>query len=128
MALRKAKVYIEGGERILGGSGFVQQVFKNADEQLEHKYKVRAQGYDLDSIASRVGPLMQMSVTQVMAAGKNRQTFRARSLLCYWAVRECGITMVALSRHLCISPTAVSQLVERGQKIALENKFELMSD
>ena len=86
------------------------------------------QGYDIDGIANRVGQLMQMSVTQVMAAGNNRQTVRARSLLCYWAVRECGMTMVALSRKLGISATAVSQSVERGEKIALENQFELVSD
>jgi predicted transcriptional regulator len=37
-----------------------------------------------------------------------------------------GMTMVSLSRILGISPTAVSQLVERGDKIALENNCELI--
>ncbi len=127
-ALRKAKVYTKGDERILGDSEFVQQVLENADEQLERKYKLRAQGYDFDSVTERVGQLLQMPVTQVMAPGKNRQTVRARSLLCYWAVRECGMTMVYLSRKLGISPTAVSQSVVRGEKIALENNLKLMPD
>ena len=127
-ALRKAKAYTKGDERILGDSDFVQQTLDNADEQLERKYKLRAQGYDIDTIAKRVGQQMQMSATQVLASGKNRQTVRARSLLCYWAVRECGMTMVALSKKLGISPTAVSQSVERGEKIALANQFELVSN
>jgi hypothetical protein len=127
-ALRKAKVYTKGDERILGDSDFVQQTLDNADEQLERKYKLRAQGYDIDTIAKRVGQQMQMPVTQVLASGKNRQTVRARSLLCYWAVKECGMTMVFLSRKLGISPTAVSQSVERGGKIAFENSFGLMSE
>ncbi len=110
----------------MGDSDFVQQVLENADEQLERKYKVLTQGYDIEGIAKRVGQLMQMSVTQVLATGKNRQTVRARSLLCYWAVRECGMTMVSLSRKLGISSTAVSQSVARGEKIALENNFELV--
>jgi chromosomal replication initiation ATPase DnaA len=71
----------------LGDSDFVEQTLDNADEQLERKYKLRAQGYDIDTIAKRVGQQMQMSIIQVMAFGKNRQTVRARSLLCYWAVR-----------------------------------------
>ncbi len=95
---------------------------------LELKYKVRAQGYDVERIARRVGQLMQMHVTQVTAPGKNRQTVGARGLLCYWAVRECGMTMVSLSRKLGISSTAVSQSVVRGEKIAFENNFKLMSD
>ncbi len=127
-ALRKAKVYTKGDERILGDSDFVQQVLENADEQLEHKYMLRAQGCDIASVAERVGQLLQMPVTQVMAPGKNRQTVRARSLLCYWAVRECGMTMVYLAGKLGISSTAVSQSVVRGEKIALENNFDLMPD
>ncbi len=69
-----------------------------------------------------------MPVTQVMAPGKNRQTVRARSLLCYWAVRECGMTMVYLSRKLGISSTAVGQSVLRGEKIALENNLNLVPE
>ncbi len=71
-ALRKAKVYTKGDERILGDSEFVQQVLDNAGEQFEQKYKLRAQGYDFDSVAERVGQLLQLSVAQVMAPGKNR--------------------------------------------------------
>ena len=127
-ALRKANVYTKGDERILGDSDFVQRVLANADEQLERKYEVRAQGYDIERIAQRVGQLMQMPVTGVLAAGKNRQTVRARSLLCYWAVRECGMTMVHLSRKLGLSSTAVSQSVERGEKIAVANHFSMMPE
>ena len=108
-------------------SDIVQQLLKNADEQLERKYKVLTQGYDIEGLARRVGQLMQISVTQVLATGKNRQTVRARSLLCYWAVRGCGMTMVSLSRKMGISSTAVSQSVESGEKIAVENNFELVS-
>ncbi len=40
-ALRKAKVYTKGDERILGDSDFVQQVLETADEQFERKFKLR---------------------------------------------------------------------------------------
>jgi len=39
-------------------------------------------------------------------AGKQRQHVQARSLLCFWAVREIGMTEVALSKVLHISQPA----------------------
>ena len=125
-ALRKAKTYMKGDERILGDSDFVQESLKQAEEQLEQKYKIQSQGYDIDKIARRVGDLMDMSAEQVFAAGKNRQIVRARSLLCYWAVRQCGITMVSLSKRLGITSAAVGLSVKRGQKIAEEKKYRLL--
>ena len=51
---------------------------------------------------------------------------KARSLLCYWAVRELGISMALLSRNLNISIPAVSKSVVRGEKIAKEMNYTLV--
>lgn len=123
--LRKSIVGIKGDERILGDSDFVSQSLKKVDEHLERTYRLRVQGYDIDRLAELVAGLMRMPVEQVFAAGKNRRTVRARSLLCYWATRECGMTMSSLARKLEISITAVSQSVKRGKAIAVEEKYEL---
>ena len=125
-ALRKAKVYIKGDERILGDSDFVRQSIEKADEQLERKYRIRALGYDLDKISMRVSEMLGISVQKVLAPGKNRETVQARSILCYWAVRECGIAMVELAKRFEISSTAVSQSVVRGEKIVLEKNLKLV--
>ena len=50
--------------------------------------------------------------------GKNRNLVKARSLLCYWAVRELDISMTALARRLNLSITAVSNAVSRGENLA----------
>ena len=124
--LRKVKVGIKGDERILGDSDFVSQALEHADEQLERKYRLQLQGYDFDSLTRRVAVLMDMPVGQVIAAGKNRRTVRARSLLCFWAVRQCGMTMSSLAKKMEISSTGVSQSVKRGEKIAAEGGYELL--
>lgn len=125
-AFRKAKERIKGDERILGDGEFVQRCLQQANERLEEKYRIRSRGYDLEKIAERVVDAMGVTLTQVFAPGKSRQNVRARSLLCYWAVRQCGLTMVALSNRLGISQAAVSLSVKRGEKIAEENQFRLM--
>jgi REP element-mobilizing transposase RayT len=123
--LRKAKLYMKGDERMLGNGDFVQQSLQTANERLERKYRCQSRGCNLDQLARRVAQLLDISIDDVFALGKTRSRVRARSLLCYFAVRQCGMTMVSLSRQLGISQMAVSQSVKRGEKIALENRFEL---
>ncbi len=84
-ALRKAKKYLKGDERILGDSDFVEQVLSEAEEAFEKKYMLQAQGLDLDEIAERVGELLDMEVGEIWAEGKHRKIVKACSLLCYWA-------------------------------------------
>lgn len=125
-ALRKAKIYAKGDERILGDSDFVLETLQQSDEYLERKYRIRTQGYDLKKIGERAATVLGMETEQVFAAGKNRQTVRARSLVCYWAVRKCGMTMTSLSKELGISATAVSQSVIRGEESAKKNQYMLI--
>jgi hypothetical protein len=60
------------------------------------------------------------------AAGKKQNIVNARSLLCYWAVRELGVSMSSLSRRFSISLPAVSKAVYRGKRIAEDNAFKLI--
>ena len=57
--------------------------------------------------------------------GKHRQRVRAKSLLCYFANRELGVSMAKLSRQMNVSVMAVSYAVQRGEKIARELDFSL---
>ena len=50
--------------------------------------------------AGRVAQLMQMPVEQIWLPGKRRVVVQARSLLCFWSVREPGVSMTALSNIL----------------------------
>ena len=64
----------------------------------------------------------------VRAKGKYPRLVQARSLLCYWAVRELGMRMSELSRKLKLSQPAVSLSVKRGEKIAKEHQYSLIED
>jgi chromosomal replication initiation ATPase DnaA len=97
-------------------------------EGLERKYKLESSGMDVDKIAKRVARLLKMTVDEVWSVGKYRRVVKARSLLCYWAVRELGISMTSLSRRLAITPAAIAQSVLRGERLARENGYELLSE
>jgi REP element-mobilizing transposase RayT len=122
---RQAKNYQKGDERILGDGDFVEQTLKAANEAMERKSALRAQGIDIDEIANRVASLLDIDLTEVWASGRYRHIVKARSLLCYWAVRDLGTSMASLSKKLNISIPAVSKSVVRGEKIAKEMNYKL---
>ncbi len=123
LEMRKAKVFVKGDERILGESDFVEQILQTAGEAFEKGSLLVAQGWDMDKIAAHVAKLLDIEVSDVWSVGKYRQIVKARSLLCYWAVRELGISMASLAKRLKISPAAVTQSVVRGEKLAMENHY-----
>jgi len=61
----------------------------------------------------------------VWASGKQPKIVQARSLLCYWATSELGISQAWLSKKLGLSQAAVSLSVSRGRRIAIENQYEV---
>ncbi|NIO36488.1 hypothetical protein GTO27_02170 [Candidatus Bathyarchaeota archaeon] len=51
----------------------------------------------------------------ILSKGKHRKRVKARSLFCFWTVRELGILLTELARHLGISVPAVGYAVDRGR-------------
>jgi REP element-mobilizing transposase RayT len=116
--LRKEKGYQRSDERILGDGDFVGRVLASAEEAMENRHALRARGFDLAKIASRVAEVLSVKPEDVWARGKYQRIVEARSLFCYWAVRELGVSMSSLGRRLGISIPAVGKSVIRGRQIA----------
>jgi putative transposase len=124
--LRDAKIFYKSDERILGDSQFVQEVLSTAEEELEKRYALRAAGLTLNKLVTMVAEVMGLDPSIVLAPGKERVRVKARSLLCYWAVRELGISLTELSRRLDLCPAAISKSVVRGECIAKEESLSLI--
>lgn len=86
--LRQMKIELKSDERILGESDFVETVLKDAEEDFDRRYKYRLNGFDFNKVLERVCEIFQMQPEEILAGGKRPQRVQARSLLCYWAVRE----------------------------------------
>jgi hypothetical protein len=95
---------------------------------LEERYRLKAQGYDLDKVAIRVSSELGIDPDLVWMAGKHPLTVKARRLFCYWAVRKVGFSATELSKKLGVSQPSVSISVKRGEKIAKAEKLELVGD
>jgi putative transposase len=122
----KGSDHVMSDERILGDSGFVDSVLSQANEGYERRYELKRRGYDLERIATRVGEICGIEKKEVFAKGRQKRKVEARSLLCYWAVREAGISLRALAKQLGITAPGVGYAVERGEDMVRENEFELI--
>ena len=125
-ALDRADVHIKSDERILGDSDFVEEVLRRAEEKRERKYQLEADGFTVDRVAERVASILGLKSEDVWKKGKHPQIVKARSLLCFWAVRELGITATELATKIGISQAAISQSVKRGEFIANKGRLELI--
>ena len=124
-ALRAGGTYQKGDERILGKGDFVAQVLAEAEENLERKYRLASGGYTLDKLIERVSELTGMSSEELIEPGKARERVEARSLLCYWATTELGISQSQLAQRLGIHQPAVSNAVRRGAHLARARKYSI---
>lgn len=127
-AMRRAKIFEKADERILGDGDFVQEVLDEAEEKLKRRYILEAKGLDLNRAAEYVSELIKIPVEELWKPGKHQKRVMAKSLLCFLANRELGISMADLSRRMNVSVTAVSYSVRRGEKIAKDLKVSLLQE
>jgi len=126
IALRGVGEKIRGDERILGDGGFVASALQASNEKLERRAMLQAMGYDFERLLDRVAELFELSLEEVLRRGKYARTVPARSVLCFWANRELGISTVELAKKLKIAQSTVSQSVARGEGIVSERQLGML--
>jgi hypothetical protein len=123
--LRKGQERLKGDERILGDSDFVLEVIKTCREQFECRYRLQAQGYDLEKLARKVTAIFDIEMGKLFIPVRYPEVVQARSLLCFWAVRELGLAATGLAKKFGLTQPAVSIAVMHGEKIAVEKGLSI---
>jgi REP element-mobilizing transposase RayT len=122
----KSRAHMMSDARILGAPEFVESVLSQANERYERRYELQRRGYDLDRIAKRVAEICGVDTREIFSKGRQARKVKARSLLCFWAVREAGVSLRELAARLEMSAPGVGFAVERGEAIAHENGYTLI--
>jgi len=119
-------IRVKGDERILGNSDFVEEVLKKANEQLQQRTQLQANGPNLEQLIKKVAQYHHINIEQLKTASKARTVSLARWVLCYLAVRQLLFSCVEVARALNISASAVSKAVAKGQ--ALTNRAKIQKE
>ena len=122
----KGQDRVKGDERILGDGEFVTALLSEAKEKFDRGYKLKELGYDLKKISRMVSAIYDIEIEEIYSKGRRKVQVEARDLLCYWAVRELGISCTALAEQLKMSQPGVGYAVNKGEKIAKEHKYQLL--
>jgi putative transposase len=115
----------QGDDRILGDSRFVAQILLSAERQSKRKHGLPSSGYALDRLSKRVSTLLNVKPKDIFSHRKHRESVKARSVFCYWAVKELNESATAIARKLGVSQPAVSISVKRGARIVSEMGLRL---
>ena len=123
---RRMGVHFKSDERVLGDSGFVDTVLKAAGEKLDRTYRLQAEGYGFEDVVSRVCEKYKLSRRELLSWSKQRKRAMARSVLAYWSVRELGMSAREIADKLCLSPSAASRCVQRGERVVASDGLILV--
>jgi REP element-mobilizing transposase RayT len=116
--MRKAGLFQKSDERMLGDGEFVERVLSDARESMKTRYSLSIQGISIADIIPAVCNIFSIEPHRIIGPSKERTIVKARALVCYWAVRELGMTMTEVARHLKIALSTASSVVNKGEKIA----------
>ena len=116
---------LKGDQRILGDSGFVLDVLKEADEKFERYYEMKRLGYDLPTIENRVCEIYKVEKEDIYSKSRQKLKSDARALFCFWAVRELGYSQRELARRLGMTQPGVGYAVRKGEAISKSNDYQI---
>ena len=102
-------------QRVLGGEDFVDQVLQKAGQ-----VPPLAQ-LPLAELLQRVARLFDVPVELLRQRKRNRPVSEARSVLCYFAVREMEMSGETVGRMLNVSRAAVSFAAGRGEVLVAKD-------
>jgi putative transposase len=124
-SMRQLQLHTKGDERILGDSDFVQRVLDAQNEQMEKRSQLRLYGADFQGAVRRIEEIFGLTFSELSQGSRQRAVVRARSVLCYWVVREFGMSGAQAGRWLGIGQPTVQRSVRRGAKIVGELDWKL---
>lgn len=115
-------------ERIMGDSNFVESALKQAEEHLERKHQYRREGVNFEHILQSVAQIYGLHPEDLRGNSKQPLRVQARSVLCYWAVRELECNVSSVATKLGLTQPAVSRAVYRGEQLIRESNlsFEMI--
>lgn len=122
---REASLESAGDERILGEGSFVEEVLRQTEEAFARRSDPLLQGVTFDELLKAAANHFDLKPEDLLHPGKQPLRVNGRSLLCFWAVRELGMTASTVGRKIGLTQSAVSRAVQRGEALSIEMKIAL---
>jgi len=127
LALKKAKEYRQADERVLGDSGFVEEVLKSAREKVQRKEMLIKDGWDLRKVDEKVCEKYNFKKGGLSNRSRLNAVSEARKVFMYLANKVLGISGKEIAKYLSITAVAVSKGIRQGEIICGGESHKLIS-
>jgi len=104
--------------RIMGNESFVRDLLARAEEKMNRRYELTQSGLDITSLEKRICEIYEISPADIYMRRKYKKIVDARSVFCFFAVTELGVSLKALAERFEVSSPAIVLAVKRGRIIA----------
>lgn len=85
---------MKADERISSDGDFGMEVLSEANERIDSQYVLKNLVYTIDKLEDRLLRIYGINKEELYAKGSQKVLGDARSVFCYWAVRELGVARV----------------------------------
>ena len=93
---------------------------------MDRRYELKSQGYTIEKLEQRVLGLYQIEREEMYSKSRQKVRVEARSVFCYWAVREIGVEGTHMAKRLKMSQPGVCYAVGKGERIVKDNNFQMI--
>lgn len=100
-------------ERILGSGNFVEDVLQRLEQHKLPGISSTDDGAKFEPLLGRVARYCSVGNAEIASRTLRPDILRARTLVCYLAVRRYGLTIAEVSRALRVSPRSVGRAIKR---------------
>ena len=122
---RSEHLHCIGDERILGSSHFVEVALFEDELRVEKRTLREQQGWNFDKLVGCICDYFELPEQSIETKARKNKLALVKSLICYWAVEELGLSLTEIGKRLTISQQSVSKWVNQGRAYCNSEKISL---
>jgi putative transposase len=108
--------------RILGSGAFVEKLLAEEERMVRQRTLFKRKRINVEKFMDLISEKFGVTREEVIGGGQRQAVSVARSVFCYLASKDLGLTGRELSRALRLTPSAIHYAVLRGEKFLAEHK------
>ncbi len=109
-------------QKILGSKAFVEELIAEEERRLRQQISLNRKWITLEELTDFICEKFGITREEITGGGQKREISLVRSMLCFLASKDLGLTGRELSRALGLTPAAIHYAVLRGEKFLAENQ------
>jgi len=111
-------------QRILGDSGFVQEIRSDLDDLAKTNMRLSGKRIDIDTLTENVCKKFNITLSELRSGSRRQPVVKGRQVISWIGVRELGYIGAEVARYLGVTNSAVTRVVASGLKPEMDDLID----